>query len=93
MANRGTRAADARSRADTASPLLPATDGAPVESWRRPAAWLPLVAVGLLGVGMALVVGGVVARGLFMPGVYVLGLGFLAAAAAGAVYALPARTA
>lgn len=53
------------------------------------AAWLPAAAVALLCSGMALVIGGVVVAGLFMPGVYVLVLGFLAAVGAGVLAAWP----
>lgn len=42
-------------------------------------------AVAALGIGMALVAGGVRAGPVFMPGVFVLCLGFVVAAAAGLI--------
>ena len=48
--------------------------------------WLPRTVLGgvaLLGVGMALVTGGVRVGALFLPGVIVLGLGFLLLCIAG----------
>jgi hypothetical protein len=49
---------------------------------------LSAAGISLLGVGMALIVGGVIARGLFMPGVYVLVLGFAVLLAAGVFVAV-----
>jgi hypothetical protein len=49
---------------------------------------LTAAGIALLGAGMAFVVGGVIARGLFMPGVYVLVLGFAVLLAAGVFVAV-----
>jgi hypothetical protein len=59
----------------------------------RVAAWprLLLAGVALLGVGMVLVVSGVRVGPLFIPGVVVLGLGFLLLAGAGIIASLPER--
>lgn len=48
-----------------------------------PRAWLLPGGIAALGVGMALVCTGVRVGALFLPGVYLLGAGFLTLAAAG----------
>jgi hypothetical protein len=55
----------------------------------RAGAWLPAAGIVLLGLGMALIIGGVVVPGLFMPGVYVLVLGFIVLFAAALLAMLP----
>jgi hypothetical protein len=52
-------------------------------------AWLPAAGIVLLGLGMALIIGGVVVPGLFMPGGYVLVLGFIVLFAAALLAMLP----
>jgi hypothetical protein len=50
---------------------------------------LTLAGIGALGLGMVLVVFGVIVPGLFMPGTWVLVVGFAALAVAGIAHVVP----
>lgn len=57
----------------------------------RAAGIATLAALVLTVIGMMLVIGGVLMTGLFLPGVVLIGIGLVAFAAAGVLYALGAR--
>lgn len=53
---------------------------------------LAFAGIAALGLGMVLVVAGVIVPGLFMPGTYILVLGFLVLAAAGVLRSIRGAT-